>query len=129
MFIFEELNIRGVWLQSSSVNRDKLGFLREIFGAQSSIRFSEGIPRKSSQCFQFKRVVLGGIHPSLTRCGQAKLVTCVSGRIRDVAVGLRVNSPTLGEWLGVELNFVNGNSLFLGEGIGHEFYALEKDSS
>jgi dTDP-4-dehydrorhamnose 3,5-epimerase len=130
MFIFEELEIRGVWLQSSTVNRDNRGFFYEGFLARNlQSDLGREFHVNQVKVSNSKRGVVRGIHSSLARCGQAKLVTCVAGRIWDVAVDLRVNSPTFGKWLGVELDSVNGKSLFIGEGIGHGFYALEEDSS
>jgi dTDP-4-dehydrorhamnose 3,5-epimerase len=56
--------------------------------------------------------------------GQAKLVSCISGAIWDVAVDIRPNSPTFGQWVGVELNDQNHHQLFIPVGFAHGYSAL-----
>jgi dTDP-4-dehydrorhamnose 3,5-epimerase len=56
--------------------------------------------------------------------GQAKYVTCVSGTILDVAVDLRVGSPTFGQWDSVLLDDVDRRATYIAEGLGHGFCAL-----
>ncbi|MCW2941153.1 MAG: dTDP-4-dehydrorhamnose 3,5-epimerase, partial [Actinomycetia bacterium] len=70
------------------------------------------------------RGVLRGIHFADVPPGQAKYVTCVAGAILDVAVDLRVGSPTFGAWEAVRLDDVSRKGLYLAEGLGHAFLAL-----
>jgi dTDP-4-dehydrorhamnose 3,5-epimerase len=72
--------------------------------------------------------VVRGIHFADVPPGQAKLVTCLSGSIRDVVVDIRVGSPTFGTWEGVELTPDNGINVFIEAGLGHAFLSLEKGS-
>jgi dTDP-4-dehydrorhamnose 3,5-epimerase len=53
-----------------------------------------------------------------------KLVRCTTGAILDVAVDLRVGSPTFGDWYAVELNATNWRQLYLPVGFGHGFLVL-----
>ena len=59
---------------------------------------------------------------------EAKLVRCVRGRVFDVAVDLRPDSPTHRRWMAAELSAVNLRALFIPEGIAHGFLTLEHDS-
>ena len=70
---------------------------------------------------------LRGIHFQSPPRAQAKLVRCLRGRIWDVAVDLRRNSPTFGRWVDAELSADNGNQLYVPIGFGHGFVALEPD--
>jgi len=54
----------------------------------------------------------------------AKLVRCTVGRVFDVAVDLRVSSPTFGTWFGIELTSENHTQLFVPVGFAHGFAAL-----
>jgi dTDP-4-dehydrorhamnose 3,5-epimerase len=65
--------------------------------------------------------VLRGIH---TQRGQAKLVRCPAGRVWDVAVDLRPDSPTYRRWEGHELDDVAHRQLFIPDGFGHGFCVL-----
>lgn len=70
---------------------------------------------------------LRGIHFQRPPHAQAKLVRCLKGRIFDVAVDLRRNSPTFRQWVGVELTASKGNQLYVPAGYGHGFLTLEPD--
>lgn len=59
---------------------------------------------------------------------QGKLVRVVSGAIFDVAVDLRRDSPTFGEWMGIELSAANKRMIWVPRGFAHGFLALENDT-
>ncbi len=75
------------------------------------------------------RGVVRGLHFADVPPGQAKYVTCVRGAIVDVIVDIRVGSPTFGEWDAVELDDVDRRAVYLSEGLGHAFMALEDDTA
>ena len=58
---------------------------------------------------------------------EAKVVSCIKGRVFDVAVDLRKGSPTILQWHGVELSDSNCRSLIIPEGFAHGFQTLEPD--
>lgn len=68
-----------------------------------------------------------GLHFQRNLHAQAKLVRCLRGRIFDVAVDVRVDSPTYKDWVGVELSAEVGNQLFVPKGYAHGFLTLEND--
>lgn len=70
---------------------------------------------------------LRGIHFQRMPHAQAKLVRCVRGRIWDVAIDLRRQSPTWLHHVAVELSAENGHALFVPAGYGHGFVTLEPD--
>ena len=61
--------------------------------------------------------------------GQAKYVTCVAGAIFDVAVDLRVGSPTFGRWDSVLLDDVDRRGMYIAEGLGHAFMSVAERST
>ena len=72
------------------------------------------------------RWVLRGMHYQIDNA-QGKLVRVSRGAIFDVAVDLRRNSPTFGQWVGEELNDTNHHMLWLPPGMAHGFLALAED--
>ncbi|HSG89217.1 MAG TPA: dTDP-4-dehydrorhamnose 3,5-epimerase [Pseudomonadales bacterium] len=69
-----------------------------------------------------------GMHFQRPPHAEMKLVTCIRGRVWDVAVDLRPGSPTRLRWHGVELSAEAGNALLVPEGFAHGFQVLEADS-
>lgn len=73
--------------------------------------------------------VLRGIHYADVPPGQAKLVYCPSGAVLDVVVDLRCGSPTFGRSDSIVLRAEEHKVIFVSEGLGHGFCALDDDSS
>jgi dTDP-4-dehydrorhamnose 3,5-epimerase len=67
---------------------------------------------------------LRGLHYQAPPHAQAKLVRCGRGALYDVAVDVRVGSPTYGAWFGIELSFDNGKQLLVPTGFLHGFVTL-----
>lgn len=70
--------------------------------------------------------VIRGLHYQLAPYSQAKLVRVLEGRVYDVAVDLRKNSPTFGEWVGVELSGDNKRQFLIPKGFAHGFSVLSE---
>jgi dTDP-4-dehydrorhamnose 3,5-epimerase len=71
------------------------------------------------------RGTVRGIHVADVPVGQAKYVTALTGSLLDFVVDLRVGSPTFGQWDSVLLDAVDRRAVYLAEGLGHAFCALE----
>ena len=74
-----------------------------------------------------KRNVLRGLHMQLPHA-QGKLVYCVTGRVRDVAVDLREGSPTYGQHVVHEISAEDGRQIYIPEGFAHGFVVLSEDA-
>lgn len=73
--------------------------------------------------------VLRGLHYQLAPYSQAKLVRVLQGRVYDVAVDLRKDSPTYGEWDGVELSSENKKQFLIPKGFAHGFCVLSETAT
>ena len=71
---------------------------------------------------------LRGLHYQLGNFPESKIVTCISGKIYDVIVDIRKDSPTYLQWLSVELSEFNNNILYIPHGFAHGFQTLVDNS-
>lgn len=74
------------------------------------------------------RGVIRGMHFADVPPGQAKYVYCSRGSLLDVVVDVRVGSPSFGTWDAVRLDATEPHALYVAEGLGHGFIALEDDT-
>ena len=126
---FEELKIKGAWIHTPIRHKDERGHFEEQFKL-SQIENELGRPFEVKQVNQSfsKKGVIRGIHVTDGPTGQAKYVSCVSGRILDIVIDLRRNSAGFGCWDFQELSVENGRSILISEGMGHAFLSLEDGS-
>ena len=106
---------------------DERGFFFESFN-QNAFEEATGIKRTFIQDNHSKsqRGVLRGLHYQLDPMAQGKLVRVVQGEVFDVAVDIRRNSPTFGQWVGEILSAENKNQLWVPEGFAHGFVTLSE---
>ena len=127
---YRELSVPGAWEITPKQFGDPRGVFLEWFKAE---KFEEalGHPLDLQQANMSVSAagVLRGIHFADTPPGQAKYVTCPKGAVLDVVVDIRVGSPTFGQWDSVLLDDTDRRAIYLGEGLGHAFMALEDDST
>ena len=127
---YRELKVPGAWEFTPRQFGDDRGVFLEWFKEPG---FSELTGRtlelQQANCSVSAAGVLRGVHYADVPPGQAKYVTCVTGAVLDVAVDLRVGSPTYGVWDAVLLDDVDRRAIFLTEGLGHAFLSLEDDST
>ena len=123
-FTFEPQKIKDVILVKPKVFGDNRGFFLESY--KKSDFFANGINVEFNQDNHSKSTkhVLRGLHYQESPYGQAKLVRCSRGRIYDVAVDIRPESKTFGEYVKVELSEENKHMLFIPEGFAHGFVVL-----
>jgi dTDP-4-dehydrorhamnose 3,5-epimerase len=121
----EPTRIRGVWVVTPKVFRDPRGYFMETFRRQHFE--AAGLPHDFVQDnFSFScRGTLRGLHFQ-NPAGQAKLVHVIQGEIFDVAVDIRVGSPTFGQWFGLRLSDAKNHQLLITEGLAHGFCVLSE---
>jgi dTDP-4-dehydrorhamnose 3,5-epimerase len=123
--VMEALSIDGAWLHVPRIFADSRGSLSEWFqGAGFAADLGYRLDLGQVNWSVTRRGAIRGLHVAQVPPGQAKYVACVSGAVLDVAVDLRVGSPTFGRWEGVRLDEDNQRALFIEHGLGHAFTAL-----
>lgn len=116
--------LTGVVLIDTKFFQDDRGFFIESWHQRDYA--DAGLPMTFAQEGHSRsaRGVLRGLHYQDMTAPMGKLVRCTVGAIFDVALDLRVGSPTFGKWVGVELTADNKRQIYVPEGFGHGFQAL-----
>jgi dTDP-4-dehydrorhamnose 3,5-epimerase len=120
-----ETKLDGVVLVEPVVHGDERGFMLESFSREAWGELGVEVEFVQHNHSRSSRGTLRGIHFQ-TEPGQAKLVRCARGEILDVAVDLRRNSPTFGQWEAHVLDDVKHRQLFVPVGFGHGFAVLSE---
>jgi dTDP-4-dehydrorhamnose 3,5-epimerase len=124
----ESTGLPGVFVLRPRVFEDARGFFLESYN-QETLR-SCGIDTVFVQDNHSKstRGTLRGLHYQLPPAAQVKLVRVVRGAVWDVAVDIRVGSPTFGQSVGVELSADNFHQLYIPSGFAHGFCVLSEEA-
>ena len=129
MMKVEQTELAGVVLLEPRRFGDSRGFFAETYNARAYR--DAGIECEFVQdnhSLSDKVGTVRGLHFQRPPAAQAKLVRCGRGAIFDVAVDIRVGSPTYGKWVGYELSADNGLQLFIPAGFAHGFMTLKPGS-
>lgn len=124
-----DTKIPDVKIIEPTVFGDERGFFMETWQQK---KFEELVTGKPTQFVQdnhskSKKGILRGLHFQ-TKNTQGKLVRVVSGEVFDVAVDIRKDSPTFGQWVGVYLSAENKRQLWVPEGFAHGFYVTSDEA-
>ena len=120
--------IDGVWIIQPKVFNDARGYFFEAWKKEEfeqhvgRVDFIQDNESKSSYG------VLRGLHYQKGESSQAKLVRVIKGRVVDVAVDIRRNSPTFGKYVMVELSDENKRQFFIPRGFAHGFLVLSDEA-
>ena len=117
--------IPDVWLIEPRVFGDERGFFFESFNAQVfNAATGNRLPFVQDNHSKSVKGVLRGLHYQLPPRAQGKLVRVVQGEVFDVAVDIRKDSPTYGQWVGEILSGDNKRQLWIPPGFAHGFLTL-----
>lgn len=127
-FEFERQFIPDVILVKPKVFGDNRGFFMETYKKSEFAKNGIDVEFNQDNHSKSSAHVLRGLHYQAKPYGQAKLVRCVRGKIYDVAVDIRPNSKTFGQYVKVELSENNKNMLYIPEGFAHGFVVLSDEA-
>lgn len=120
-----ETTIKDLVIIEPEVYGDERGYFYESYNIEKFAALGIGTVFVQDNHSKSAKGVLRGLHFQLPPKPMAKLVRCTKGRLWDVAVDLRKNSPTYLKWFGIELSEENKKMLLVPEGFAHGFYSLE----
>jgi dTDP-4-dehydrorhamnose 3,5-epimerase len=126
----EQLGIEGAFVMTPKQFGDPRGLFLEWFrDAAFADAAGHRLSLAQANMSVSARGTVRGVHFADVPPGQAKYVTCVAGAVLDVVVDIRPGSPTYGTWEAVRLDTVDRRAVYLSEGLGHGFCALEDGST
>ena len=108
---------------------DDRGFFAEIYSKSKYL--TQGLDVdfvQDNHSISYSKGTLRGLHFQAPPRAQGKLIRCGRGAIFDVAVDIRLGSPTYGRWEAYELSAENGHQLYVPPGFAHGFVTLESDT-
>lgn len=127
--IFNKTEISGVFAIDLEFNCDARGFFARSW-CESEFRV-HGLTPRIAQCsisFNERKGTLRGVHYQAQPWQEAKVVRCIKGSFYDVALDLRLGSPTYLKWFAAELSAANRRALYIPEGCAHGFLTLEDET-
>ncbi len=121
----EDSEISGIKILTPQIHKDDRGYFFESFNSKDFKNL--GLPTKFVQDNQSysKKGTLRGLHYQL-KYQQGKLVRVIKGKVFDVAVDIRQDSPTFGKYVGVHLSEKNYKIMYIPEGFAHGYVVLSK---
>jgi len=122
---FEEAKLKGLCVIEPEIRVDERGYFARIFCKQelSKIGIDFNIVQ-INRSLNKKQGIIRGMHFQKPPKAEDKIIQCVKGKIYDVAIDLRQDSPTYGEWFAEELSEENKKMFLIPKGFAHGFQTL-----
>lgn len=121
-------DIDGVVIIEPEVFGDSRGYFMESFSERVFDREVAPVRFVQDNRSYSRYGVVRGLHYQKAPYAQSKLVSCVVGKVLDVAVDIREGSPTYGKYVAVELSAENHRQLFIPKGFAHGFAVLSEEA-
>lgn len=126
---FTETKLKGAFILDLNRLEDDRGFFARTFckdELEAHNLISDVV--QANMSWNPKKGTLRGMHYQVDPYQETKLVRCTQGALYDVIIDLRTDSPTYGEWVGVELTAENRRALFVPRDFAHGFVTLEDNT-
>lgn len=127
MLKFTETKIKDVYIIEPQVFGDNRGYFMETYSKKEFENAGLNYDFVQDNQSKSTKGVLRGLHFQINN-QQAKLVRVIKGAVFDVAVDLRKDSPTYGEYVGVELSAENNKQLLVPRGFAHGFLVTTEEA-
>ena len=126
---FRDMGLDGPKLIDLEPKEDSRGFFSRLFCMEEFA--GQGLKahwKQINNSLTQEKGTVRGLHFQRPPSAEVKLVRCIRGVIFDVAVDLRADSPTYGQWCGAQLTADNRSMLYIPEGFAHGFQTLTPDA-
>ena len=122
---FKETKLKGLYIIEPEIHFDDRGYFARIFCKQELSK--TGIDFnivQANRSLNKKQGTIRGMHFQKPPKAENKIIQCIKGKIYDVAIDLRQDSPTYGEWVAEELSEENKKMFLIPKGFAHGFQTL-----
>ncbi|MDD4519733.1 MAG: dTDP-4-dehydrorhamnose 3,5-epimerase [Alphaproteobacteria bacterium] len=126
--IFEEKEIKGVFLIKPTIYKDSRGFFFESYSKKEFEKVGIKDEFVQDNISSSSYGVVRGLHFQKGEFAQSKLIRVLKGKVLDVIVDLRKNSPTFGQYVAEELSEENNYQLYVPRGFAHGFSVLSEQA-
>lgn len=117
--------IEEVIIIETDVFGDNRGYFTETYSKPKYAELGINVEFvQDNMSFSAQKGTLRGLHWQNPPYAQSKLVSCTKGEVIDIAVDIRVGSPTFGKWVSAKLSESNHRQLFIPQGFAHGFLTL-----
>jgi dTDP-4-dehydrorhamnose 3,5-epimerase len=124
---FTEIGLKGAWVIDPEPHQDERGRFMRAWCADEFGEHGLGfLPVQANMGYSVRKGTVRGMHFQEAPALEAKLMRCTRGAIFDVLIDLRPESPSFGEWCGIELTPQNGRMLYVPEHCAHGYQTLEE---
>lgn len=126
---FHKIGIAGARVIDPAPHQDDRGrFMRAWCAREFTEEGLRFLPVQSNMGLSVRKGTVRGMHFQAEPALEAKLVRCTRGAMFDVALDLRPDSASYGQWFGVELSAENAKMLYVPEGCAHGYQTLEEST-
>lgn len=124
-----ELELKGVFILEPDVFKDYRGYYMESYSSRTLAKFGiEDVFVQDNHLLSLKPGTIRGIHFQNYPYAQSKLLRCTKGKILDIVVDLRSDSPTYKKWVSVILDAEEKKQIYIPRGFGHACMSLVDDT-
>jgi dTDP-4-dehydrorhamnose 3,5-epimerase/CDP-3, 6-dideoxy-D-glycero-D-glycero-4-hexulose-5-epimerase len=126
---FIATDIPDVYIIQPKIFKDERGIFIKTFNKDLFDKYNLECEFKESFYSFSKKDVIRGMHFQLPPNDHAKLIYVITGRIIDVVLDIRKNSPAYGQFISVELSAENNKQIYIPRGCAHGFVAISEEES
>jgi dTDP-4-dehydrorhamnose 3,5-epimerase len=128
--IFQETRLSGAFIVDLEKIEDERGFFAEAWKGKAAEQHGISVTfNRSNISFNRNTGTIRGLHAQQEPFAEAKLIHCIQGKVFDVIVDIRPESPTYCQWFSVELSAENHRMLYVPRGFLHGFETLVENST
>ena len=124
----EKVNIEGLLVIEPDVFQDSRGYFFESFNLNKYEELGIGIKFVQDNISKSKKGTIRGLHYQVGEFAQGKLCSVIQGSVIDIAVDIRIGSPTYGQHFLIELSDVNKKQIWIPKGFAHGFAVTTEDT-